>query len=151
MTLAITGLVIVGVLQFLPSVQESGRDSARKTAVTKVELALEQWAATHSGSYGKDVGGSVVMVEVSDLYAGNYIGGDVKDPSTGAAYSDPGGLPGSGALAIRDRSGGTSGSLGYCIVIQLESDQDRYFRASDRDKSGKLVAGSSLGVVCQAS
>jgi prepilin-type N-terminal cleavage/methylation domain-containing protein len=135
--IAIISLMAAGVLAFVSSAQKSSRDGQRRDAVAKAQIAMEQWASTHSGTY---LSGSNT-VSLAQLYSGGYLGADVKPPGLGGTYTDDGNTTVSGGeLVIRDRNGGTTG-FGYCLMVLLEA--GNVYGATDNNKSGRTITNTA--------
>lgn len=130
--MAITAIMAAALVAFIGTATKNSRDGQRRDAVSKTQIALEQWAATHSGTYLS----SGTVVQPSQLYAAGYLGGDVKVPGLGTVYSDgtPTGEPSGGQMTISDRTKGTGG-YGYCVRVLLES--GAIYGATDADKTGR--------------
>jgi prepilin-type N-terminal cleavage/methylation domain-containing protein len=130
--MAIAALILTGILVYVGVAERNSRNARSKDNLSKVQVALEQWASTHSGTY---LSGANV-VSISTLYSQSFLGGDVKDVTGGSSYSDNGdGTVSSGEMVIRDRTGGTSGS-GYCVRVLLSPSS--VYGATDTNKAGRL-------------
>jgi prepilin-type N-terminal cleavage/methylation domain-containing protein len=162
--LALGALILTVVLLGVNWAQQSARDSERKNAVGQVQQAMEIWATSHGNVYTDPSTGNIV--NVTALYgplSGTRCGGSgvfqyldcsVVVPGLGTLYIPPSGTTNPfqdgkfDMISITDRTGGSSGTNGYCIRISLEglphsvSAGGQAFGASDKFKGGHTMSDS---------
>jgi prepilin-type N-terminal cleavage/methylation domain-containing protein len=162
--LALGALILTVALLGVSWAQKSARDSERKNAVGQVQQAMEIWATSHGNVYTDPSTGNIV--DVTALYgplSGNRCGGSgvfqyldcsVVVPGLGTHYIPPSGSTNPfqdgkfDMISITDRSGGASGTNGYCIRISLEglphsvSSGGQAYGASDKYKVGHTMSDS---------
>jgi prepilin-type N-terminal cleavage/methylation domain-containing protein len=151
---ALAGMILAGVLIAISAAQQSVRDSQRRAAVSQVESALEQWAATHSGSYAGAAGG---MLTIADLYGvsdstcpGSAVGPQYLDVGLNApggshftCPSPPYSAPTTNSqMSIADRDGGNTTNDGYCVRVKLEGGGNEVYGATDTNKSARNMTSS---------
>ena len=110
----IAALILVGVLVFVPTVQQSRRDNARKDALNKIASQVERYASDNSGTYPTQANVAAALNGTSYL-------ANIRNPNTGAAITVAGGSCAAPALNTYNYQAPGAGSNPYQVCTRLES------------------------------
>ncbi len=80
-------LLLILVVPVISNVINASREELYEVKIANIEAATEIWAADHTAQLPEEEG-EVVSVSLATLQADGYIAEDIKNPITGAPFSE---------------------------------------------------------------
>ena len=86
LVLAIAGLIFAMAFVALPALQRSQRNTQRKSNVSHIIAAMNQWKVRNKGSVSDNASKAYNKVNGFCTFWNRYVGEELQDPSTGQPY-----------------------------------------------------------------
>lgn len=140
LVLAIAGLIFLIVFLALPQLQQSRRDSQRRSDAGRILAAVESWAANHNGSYP-------AKATVNDAWLTTNVGGSMVDPSgnPSSTTTENYTVAASGVAS----SAITTGQVYYGIGEVCSTTADGTTAGTSTTRDVAVAVGLENGIFCQ--